>query len=414
MKKKKLWVLVIGAILISSLVLLAFSRQGAEIAVTSAKIGDIKKYVEDIGTVKCKDQKMVSIEGSGLIQSISVDIGQQVKKGDILLTMESKQLEIQLRDIEEKIRETQASFEGSEIKNYASNVEKARIEVNQAKEAYELALDDYNKIKALAEAGAASVDMLKKTESALKGAESLMKTAEISLQQIEANTPDSVKTVYKAQLEQLVLAKEGIMHSLKKQELVSPIDGVIMEKKVEVNTIGVTGTVAFVVGDVEELEIEANILADEVADIKLGNQVEITERSEKKQIFEGKIIKIAPGAVTVTSSLGVNQKRVAVTIEPMSQSELLRPGYEVDVKIITERKNGVVTVPQSSVFEYKGKDSIFVVVDGKAILKEIKKGIKDEESVEILEGLKEGELILEEPDINVKEGMRIKLDKSAD
>ncbi|HQE67551.1 MAG TPA: efflux RND transporter periplasmic adaptor subunit, partial [Bacillota bacterium] len=146
-----------------------------------------------------------------------------------------------------------------------------------------------------------------------------------------------------------------------------------------------------------------------VTDIKLGDEAEIIERSGRKQVIAGKVVKIAPSAVAVTSSLGVNQKRVSVIIEPEEQSGLLRPGYEVDVRIITKSKKDILKVPLSSIFDYKGKDHVFAVVEGKAVLRAVKKGIQDEDFVEILEGLKEGELVLSEPDINTKEGMRIKL-----
>jgi len=408
MKKKKLWVLVIGIALIASLAFTVFSNKGTEAAVTEAKRGDIKKCVEDIGTVKCKDLSKVSIEGGGLIQSITAGIGQQVKTGELLLTMERKQLEIQLKDTDEKIKEIKASFEGSAIKNYATSMEKARIAVSQTKDAYELALDDFNKAKALTEAGAVSSEELKQKEAALKSTAAFMKTVELDLQQIEINTPESVKAVYKAQLEQIVLSREGILHSLEKQEVRSPMDGVVLEKSVEANTVGIPGTVAFVIGNVDNVEIEANILAEDVANIKLGDQVEITERSEKKQTIEGKVVKIAPSAVAVTSSLGVNQKKVAITIEPTNQSKLLKPGYEVDVKVITEKKNGIVLIPLSSIFDYKDEDHVFAVIDGKAVLRAVQKGIQDEDYVEIIEGLKEGEQVLSEPDINTKEGMRIK------
>jgi len=45
------------------------------------------------------------------------------------------------------------------------------------------------------------------------------------------------------------------------------------------------------------------------------------------------------------------------------------------------------------------------------VLRAVRKGIEDEESVEIIDGLKKGELVLSEPDINVKEGMKVKLSK---
>jgi HlyD family secretion protein len=409
MKKKKLWILVIAILLVVSLAFAIFSNQGEAAEVTSVKKGDIKEYVEDIGTIRCKEQKAVSIEGSGLIQEVTAEVGQQVKKGDLLLSMDKKLLEIQLKDAEEKIKEIEASFQGSEIKNYASTVDKARIAVSRAKDAYELVLDDFNNAKMLLEAGAISTGELEQREDALKAAQALMDTAEIDLQQIEANTPDSVKAVYKAQLEQIMLSRESILHSLEKQEVTAPIDGVVMERNAEMNTVGIPGTIAFVIGDLDNVEVEAAILADEVSDIRPGDEAEIIERSERKQVIGGKVIKIAPSAVAVTSSLGVNQKRVSVTIEPSEQSGLLRPGYEVDVKVITESKKDILLVPLSSVFDYKGKDHVFVVADGKAVLRAVRKGIQDEDFVEITDGLKEGELILSEPDINIKEGMRIKL-----
>ncbi len=414
MKKKKLWILAAGIVIIASLAFAAFSNQGTAVSVTDAKRGDIKKYVEDIGTVKCKELRTVSIEGSGLIQSVAAEVGQQVKKGDLLLSIERDQLEIQLKNLDEKIKEIKASFESSDVKNYASRVEQARIAVDRSKDVYGTALEDFNKVKSLAVAGAASKTELTQKEEALRSAEALMKTARLDLQQIEANTPDSVEAVYKAQLEQVVLSRESVLHSLEKQQVVSPMDGVVLERHAEVNTVGVSGTVAFVIGDLSRLEIEADILADEVSNIKVGDEVEITERSEQKHTIGGKVVKIAPGAIAVTSSLGVNQKRVTITIEPAGRSELLRPGYEADVKVITENKNSVILTPVSSVFDYNGKDCVFTVSDGKTVLRVVKKGIQDEEHVEIIEGLKEGEPVLTAPDINIKDGMRIKPEKSVE
>lgn len=408
MKKKKIWLLIIAVLIVASGLFAVLGNQGEALEVVTVEKGTIKEYVEDIGTVKCKEQISVSIEGSGLIQALPVETGQQVKKGDLLLSMDKQQLELQLKDVGEKIKEVEASLQGSDIKNYASNLEKAEIALNRAKDEYELALRDYDNTKRLAAAGAIGSEELRQKETALRGMESLANTARIDLQQLEMNTPDSVKAMYKAKLGQLIIAREGIMQDLRKQEVVSPIDGVVLERSVEVNTVGVPGTIAFVIGNLDNVKIEAGILADDVAEIKLGDEVEIIGRSEKKQILKGSVVKIAPSAVAVTSSLGVNQKKVLITVETDEKSELLKPGYETDVRIITEKKDGVLLVPLGAVFEYEGKDQVFIVADGRAVLKPVQKGIKDEDNVEIVEGLQEGELVLREPDINVEEGMRIR------
>lgn len=408
MKKKKVWAAAIGAALLFSLVLAFSLTRGTAADVAIVKKGDIKEYVEDIGTVKCKDLKTVCIEGSGLIQSISADVGQQVKKGDILLTMEKMQLEIQLAGEDERIKEIEANFMGSGIKNYTGDVEKAKIALNKARDAYELALYDYNNAKILLDAEAISRQEFRQKEAELKDAGAMLNDAEVDLQQIEINTPESAGAAYQAQLEQAALSRESISHSLKKQEVVSPMDGVVLEKKVEVNTVGAPGTVAFVIGDVGSIEVEAYILAEDAVNVNLGDEVEIAERSENKQVIEGRVVKIAPGAVEVTSSLGVNQKKVSVTVDPEDSPARLKHGYEVDVRVITEKKSDVITVPLSSVFEYKDKDCVFAVIGGKAVLRTVQKGIQDESFVEIVDGLNEGETVLYEPDISVKEGMRIK------
>lgn len=409
MKKKKVWAVAIGAALLISLVLAFSLTRGTAAEVAVVKKGDIKKYVEDIGTVRCKDLKTVCIEGSGLIQSISADVGQQVKKGDILLIMEKRRLEIQLASEDERIKEIEANFMGSGIKNYAGDVERARIALDKARGAYELALYDYNNAKVLVEAEAISRQEFKQKEAELKNAGALLDAAEVDLEQIEINTPESAGAAYQARLEQAALSRESISHSLEKQEVVSPIDGVVLEKKVEVNTVGVPGTVAFVIGDVGSIEVEAYILAEDAVNVNLGDEVEIAERSGNKQVIEGRVVKIAPGAVDVISSLGVNQKKVAVTVEPAVSSARLKHGYEVDVRVITERKSDVITVPLSSVFDYKDKDCVFAVVNGKTALRTVQKGIQDESFVEIMDGLKEGEIVLYEPDNDVREGMRIKV-----
>ncbi|AOT70347.1 efflux RND transporter periplasmic adaptor subunit [Geosporobacter ferrireducens] len=407
MKKKVIWSLMIGIVLIASL-LWGLLNQGTAVEAAKVERGDIKKYVEDIGTVKCKELETISIEGSGRIQNVAAEVGQQVKRGELLLTMEKEQLEIQLKNANEKIKEIEASFQGSEIRNYATQVEKARIAVQQAEDTYLSALDDFNNAKLLYASGTVSRQEFNQKESGLKNAQASLNTAKIHLQEIENNTPDSIRAAYRAQLEQAVLNRESILLSLKKQEMRSPIDGIILERKVEANTVGVPGTIAFMIGNIENVEIEAYILTDDVTGVKLGDEVELIERSERKQMVEGKVVKIAPSATTITSSLGVNQKKVSVTIEALKQIVELKPGYEVDIKVITQRKNNVIMVPVSAVFDYKGKSCVFVIESEKAVLRTIQKGIQDEFFVEIMDGLKEGDLILSAPDNSIREGMKIK------
>ena len=133
------------------------------------------------------------------------------------------------------------------------------------------------------------------------------------------------------------------------------------------------------------------------------------EKQWESSTLKGKVIKIAPEAKNITSSLGVNQKRVPVTIEISDDANLLKPGYDLDIKIITEIKSDTLVVPDSSVFDYKGNSCVFVVDSGKAVIRQIKKGIESEKTIEVVEGLNEGDTIILKPDNNITEGMKIKI-----
>lgn len=407
MKKKIIWGLSAGIILVFFMGLLFF-RQGTAVDTSRVVRGDIKKYVEDTGTVQCKDTQSISIEGSGLILSLAADVGQVVNKGDTLLTMDKSQLEIQLKEADEKIKEIQANFQDIKVQD-SNNVQKARIAVEQANAAYSNALTTFNNTQVLYDAGAVSLEELNQKKLLLTNAQGVLNVTKIDLDRAENDSPQNIQAAYKAQLEQAVLSQTNVQLSLDKQEIISPVDGVILERNVETNTIGVPGTVAFVIGTPKNVEIEANILADDVTNIKLVNEVEITEGSKDKQVIKGSVVKIAPSAMTFTSSLGVNQKKVLVTIEPLEKLELLKPGYEVNIKVIVEQKNNIILVPITSVFDYKGKRSIFVVEKGKTVLKSVQTGIQDESFIEIVDGLKEKEIVISEPDNSIKEGMKIKI-----
>ena len=221
--------------------------------------------------------------------------------------------------------------------------------------------------------------------------------------------PDYLKDGYMAVIEQAVILRDSVMREIEKQQVLASIDGIILEKLVDENSIGVTGTAAFLIGDIKSLELEGNILSDDIYKVQIGNEVEVSGKAMGDSTLKGKVVKVAPEAKNITSSLGVNQKRVSVTIEINDDVNLLKPGYDLDIKIITEMKSDTLVVPDSSVFDYKGNSCVFIVDSGKAVIRDIKKGIESEKTIEVVEGLNEGDRIILKPDNNITEGMKIKL-----
>jgi HlyD family secretion protein len=349
MKSKKLW-LYGCAVVIVILIISHIAMQGAALEVVKVTTGEIEQYVEETGTVKSHDSRTVYMESPGRVTEVLVEKGDSVSEGALLLKIDPT---------EQRITE---------------------IAVKQARNDYDLKLKDWEKTKRLYAGGALSLQEYETDEAALK------------------NTADT----YQAAV--LKLNK-----STKNTLLRSPRAGAVLDRLVEPNLYVAEGTAAFIIGELSDLEIEADILAEEAVNIRQGNPVVISGKATGNAILRGTVSKITPMAKNVLSDLGVNQKRRTVTVKLTGGNGSLKPGVDVDVKIITTSKSGALKIPLSALFDYQGRTCVFSIEKSRARLRSVVKGIENNEMVEIKSGLKSGESVLLKPDNTVEEGMKIKV-----
>jgi HlyD family secretion protein len=405
--KKIIWIFVV--LLTCAIIASYVVKSKSELAVETVAVekGDIRLYLEDTAVIQCKEKQTVYVEGSGKITDINIDVGDTVKKGDIVLVMDKGDLELQLRDANAKVAAAKAQLKGTEFANYANKIEIAKAAVEQASLTYESALRSFETTKKLFETGSISEEELNKSQDAYKAAQAALNSANLQLDEIMRGTPDYVKSGYASQLEQAIIFRDNILRSMGKLQVKAPIDGVVLEKFVEVSSTVAQGTAAFAIGNIGMLELQADILADDGYKVRVGNEVEISGKVIEDAIIKGKVAKIAPMAKTVASTLGVNQRRVPITIEMTENVIGLKPGYSVDIQIITFVKNDALKVPDTSVFDYKGKSCIIAIENNKTVVKEVEKGLEGDRVIEIVNGIEEGDIILIKPDNNVKEGMSV-------
>lgn len=406
--KKWVWIGVAVLICIAAAGIYFAAAGGTAVQVATISKGEIKQYLEDTAVVLSKDKQTVYVEGIGKITGIRFDVGDSVKKDDILITLDKADFQLQLKDANAKVNAAREQIRGADASNYADKIEAARASVEQAKVAYDSAQKDYENAKLLYEAGSLSKVDLDKTQDSFKSTKAELDSANAQLADIKRGTPDYLRNTYISQLEQALVLRDTIKRSIDKQQVKAPISGIILEKYVEDGSPVTAGVPVFLIGNLKNLELEADILADDCSDVRIGNQVEISGESLGKAVLKGQVSKIAPSAKTITSTLGVDQKRVPVTIKILDEKGALKPGYTVDIKIITADKKQALTVPDSSVFDYRGDNCVLTVEHGKTIIRPIKTGLENDDSIEVLEGLKEGDSIVVKPDNTIKEGMRVK------
>lgn len=409
MKKKKIiWISGIVLLLVISMGAYAYAKSSVSTEVAAVSKGEIRQYIDETAVVQCTDKQTVYVEGSGKITAVNFDTGDRVSKGDTLLQLDTSDLELQLQDADARVAAAKAQLQGTDMSNYADSIELARAGVEQYQVAYDAALRSFGSTKQLYDAGAISTEDYNKSQDALKTAEAALNTAKLQLKDAENGAPDYLKNSYISALEQAVVYRSEIQEKLDRQQLKAPIDGILLEKDVDVNMPAAAGTAAFVIGDVTKLELEADILADDSCRIKVGDEVEISSQALGDNTAKGKVIKIAPDAKEMTSALGVNQRRVPVKIGLIDSVNSLKPGYNADVRIITDVVKDTITVPDTAVFDYQGSSCVLAVENGKAVIRKVGKGIESDDMIQILEGLKPGDKILVNPGNSIREGTKIK------
>ena len=308
----------------------------------------IEQYVDDTGTVKAKQSQTVYLERGGRITWLQVAENDRVRQGDLLLKISPVNLEL------------------------------ANVALEQARINYEAARKDWERAQSLFHEGVISKTEYEKADTAFGIAAATLQSVQLELEQQQENL--------------LVRA---------------PIAGVVLKKEVELNQVVSPGAEAFVIGASHQLEVEADILADDVVKVRPGNMVEISGQATGGAVLQGVVAKVAPMARNIVSSLGVNQKRATVTIDFTGDTGLLKPGYDVDVRIITQIKPEAITVPLSAIFDIQGKNHCFVIDNGRTRLREVQIGIENDEQVEVIAGLEVGERVLVKPDNNMKEGIKV-------
>lgn len=157
-----------------------------------------------------------------------------------------------------------------------------------------------------------------------------------------------------------------------------------------------------------EYYLESDILMNEMGAVQLGNRVMINNEDLGIKDARGTLNSIFPKAFSKVSDLGIEQKRVKVRIRLDEEIQNLKPGYDVEIRIITDSRNNTLLVNKKAVFQYQGNDSVFVNENGMAKLRPIKTGLESDKQIEVLRGLSEGEVVILSPNEEIQDGTRIK------
>jgi efflux transporter, RND family, MFP subunit len=317
-----------------------------EYEVVKVERGDISLSTEKTGQVVSDNEISVYTTSSQRVQKVFFKKGDNVKKGDVVVTFYPVDKNETLRKIQIKSLE----------------VEQKRRDLRNASELFKVG-------------GASKVSV--------DDARIALETSKLELSTLQEDL------------------------SLIKDQIVSPVDGVITEMTADENYKVNTETTLFKVSDTKNMKVEVSLSDSQIKNVAVGQRVEITSDSlPNGEKVEGEVTEIS-GVATKSSSL--DESNTAVTIK-FNDAKNLRPGATINAVIFYKESRNVIKVPYSAVMNENGKFYVFTVDNSsKVTKKEVQIGTNDDSYYEISSGLSEGDRIISVIDEALKDGEKIKI-----
>ncbi|MCA9039321.1 MAG: efflux RND transporter periplasmic adaptor subunit [Planctomycetaceae bacterium] len=388
----------------------SYLQSGMLVEATPTRKGTIRAYIEERAKTRVPEVYEITMPLTGRIKPISLKEGDVVEEGQQVAQMDNADLET---DLKGSLAQVEQFVEM--IKSIGLTVEAAQEQINASLAKFEYEQGEYERVSELAEKNAISQSDLGAAELAQFESRVEHRTDVLTWRSIQAI--QAAVQIAKTNSEEEKLKDQ---RDLNRAEIKTPVSGTVLKRHVSNEKVLQAGEILLELGQMDQLEIEAEVLTQQAVEISIGDLVEIEGPTVGDATITGKVSKIYPQGFTKVSSLGVEEQRVLVIIDfdkPIAeiQKELnkkLGIDYRVRVKIITDESRETLIVPRTCLFrDVDDHWSLFVIRNDKAIKTNVVTGLMNDFEVEIKEGVKEGDQVILAPDAELNDQTRVKLEE---
>ena len=346
-----------------------------EFITKKAKKGSFSKKVDATGEIFATELIDVGAQVSGQIKKLYVKLGDQVKKGDMIASIDSS---TQQNSIDNK--EAQLAI-------YKAQLESAKVALNIAK-------TQFDREKALFAKNATSKQEFESAKNTFSANSAKIKELEAQIKQTNI---------------ELSTAKINLGYT----KITAPRDGTVVSVQVEegqtVNANQTTPTIVNI-ADLSHVKMKMQIAEGDITKIKVGTPVEYSILSEPTKKFQTTVSSIDPGLTTLSDgSYGSSSSNKSSYSSSSSSSSavyyyaqsivdnkdgILRIGMTTQNELLIANVEGAIIVPSIGIKKDENGTFVYVLKDGKPVKTAVKTGIKDNLDTQIISGINEGDEII--------------------
>ncbi|GMU94212.1 MAG: acriflavin resistance protein [Candidatus Hydrogenedentota bacterium] len=395
------WLIVLG-LLAAAPAYLLLRESTLEVTAERLERGRVEQTITAIasGTVMPAYDSLVAAASMGTVMVVHKKDGDLVQKGEPLVELRHTELDAQVRLAEANLQAGRSRLEQAKIAATISR-EVAETNVARAQAQFDQSKKDFERIRALADQKSISQDAFDKAALAMRVAQETLAAAIASQRENEVRA-EEVKMA-ESNIKQLEAALAVATATRDNAIVTAPFSGVIAKIHRDLGEAVTVGMPLLQLVDQTECYVEAPFDEANAAQIRTGQKVRINLDAYRGTDFYGTVDYISP-VVSINPDLS---RTLNVRVHVDEGTEKFIAGMSADVIIIVEEKDDTLYAPTESLIR---QEFAYVVENGRARRREVKTGIGNWNTTEVLEGLREGELLITSVSLSdLADGARVRV-----
>lgn len=327
----------------------------------------LSRVVSAPGTLAADEQATLSFKVAGRLNDLKVDLGSQVRKGQLIGQLETTEFKVRLQQAEAALQQARVRLglaaQGDDDKVDTENTALVR----QAAAVLEEAQLNLERTKQLVRQGIQSKAESDRVESAFKVADSRYQDAVEEVRNRQA--------VLLQRRSELAISRQQLVET----SLFAAFDGAIRERRASLGEYLPAGTPVVTIVRLHPLRLRVEIAERDAQGVRAGQSVRVVAEGDEGQAYSGRVARISP-------AFQEQSRTLIIEAEVENQHGKLRPGSFAKAEIQTTATADVVMVPASAIVTFAGIQKVFTVKDGKAEEKTVIVGRQSNDWV-VVEGL---------------------------
>jgi RND family efflux transporter MFP subunit len=366
-------------------------KEAGPVAVQASPVvhRDVRRVVDSVGTLFPFDEAIISAEIEGPVQRVSVDLGDRVARGQVMVQISDEEQRYLVAQMEAQLRQ---SLERLGLKDENDKVKDIRLtpEVRRAQADLTDAEQRLRRVRSLVEQGIGSQQNLDEAQARFQ---SLQAAYDAMLNQTRNLIRDVERTRAVLDLQR---------KKLRDTQVRAPFTANVKERQVTVGQYVRPNTPLVTLVKIDPIRLRSEVPERMAPWIKVGQVAEVIVEAFENRKFHGKIWRISPT---------VDQSKRTFVVEALidNRSAELKPGSYARVRVETDKVERIRLIPASAINYVFGLNKAYVVAGGVVEARDVKLGDRYGQEVEIIEGLEDGEMVATSQVARLDTGVKVRV-----